>query len=117
MDITYVVRYKKRKALKKYEYKETNRIDRTDYKFIDFLASKHNRPHLFHVQIDFLGSVKTDKKSILTLTILSLHYVMLFLIESPNSKKIFGIFNHLDISLTTKTFNMILLFILTDTLI
>ena len=114
MDLPYAVRYKKRKALKQYEYKENNRIDRTDRKYIDFLAFKHNHPHLFHVQMDFLGSVKTDKKSILTLTIPSLHYVMLFLIESPNSKKIFDIFNHLEISLTTKTFNQIFPFILTD---
>ncbi|MDD4642877.1 MAG: helix-turn-helix domain-containing protein [Erysipelotrichaceae bacterium] len=114
MDLPYAVRYKKRKATKQYEYKENNRIDRTGRKYIDFLAFQHNSPHLFHVQMDFLGSVKTDKKSILTLTIPSLHYVILFLVESPNSKKISDIFNHLEISLTTKTFSRIFPFILTD---
>jgi len=114
MDLPYAVCYKKRKVAKQYEYKDNNRIDRTDRKYIDFLAFKYNHSHLFHVQMDFLGSIKTDKKSILTLTIPSLHYVMLFLVESPNSKKIFDIFNHLEISLTTKTFNKVFPFILTD---
>jgi transposase, IS30 family len=114
MDLPYAVRYKKRKALKQYEYKENHRIDRTNRKYIDFLAFQFVHPGLFHVQMDFLGSIKTDKKSILTLTIPGLHYVMLFLVESPNSKKILEIFNQLELALTTKMFTKIFPFILTD---
>jgi IS30 family transposase len=114
MDLPYAVRYKKRKVLKQYEYKENNRIDRTNRKYVDFLAFQFNRPGLFHVQMDFLGKIKTDKKSILTLTIPGLHYVMLFLVEFPNSKKITNIFNQLELALTTKMFTKIFPFILTD---
>ena len=108
------MRYKKRKGLKQYEYKENHRIDRTNRKYIDFLAFQFNHPSLFHVQMDFLGKIKTDKKSILTLTIPGLHYVMLFLVESPNSKKIIEIFDHLELALTTKLFAKIFPYILTD---
>lgn len=114
MDLPYAVRYKKRKVLKEYEYKENNRIDRTNRKYIDFLAFKFNHPGLFNVQMDFLGNIKTDKKSILTLTIPDLHYVMLFLVESPNSKKIIAIFDQLELMLTTKLFTKVFPFILTD---
>jgi transposase, IS30 family len=114
MDLPYAVTYKKRKVLKQYEYKENHRIDRTNHKYIDFLAFQHNHPGLFHVQMDFLGTIKTDKKSILTLTIPGLHYVMLFLVESPNSKKIITIFDQLELELTTKMFTKIFPFMLTD---
>lgn len=114
MDLPYAVRYKKRKALKQYEYKENHRIDRTNRKYIDFLAFQFNHPSLFHVQMDFLGKIKTDKKSILTLTIPGLHYVILFLVESPNSKKVLDIFNQLELVLTTKMFTKVFPFILTD---
>ena len=114
MDLPYAVRYKKRKTLKQYEYKENHRIDRTNRKYIDFLAFQFNHPSLFHVQMDFLGNIKTDKKSILTLTIPGLHYVILFLVESPNSKKIINIFDQLELVLTTKMFTKVFPFILTD---
>jgi transposase, IS30 family len=114
MDLPYAVRYKKRKSLKQYEYKENNRIDRSNRTYIDFLAFQFNHPGLFHVQMDFLGSIKSDKKSILTLTIPSLHVVLLFLVESPNSQKVFEIFNQLELQLTPKCFTQLFPFILTD---
>lgn len=114
LDLPYAVRYKKRKKLNQYEYKENNRIDRSHRKYIDFLAFKFNHPGHFHVQMDFLGTIRTDKKSILTLTIPDLHYAMLFLVESPNSKKIIDIFNQLEASLTIAVFTKVFPFILTD---
>lgn len=114
MDLPYAVRYKKRKVLKQYEYKENNRIDRNNRRYIDFLDFQFNRPGLFHIQMDFLGAIKSDKKSILTLTIPDLHYVMLFLVDTPTSRKIINIFNQLEAQLTTKLFTKIFPFILTD---
>lgn len=114
IDLPYAVKYKKRKSLKQYEYRENSRIDRSQRTYIDFLAFQHNRPGLYHVQMDFLGSIRTDKKSILTMTIPSLHYVMLFLLESPNGQKVIDVFNQLETSLGTKFFTQIFPFILTD---
>ncbi len=88
LDLPYVITYKKQKEHKQYEYKENKRINRSGRSCLDFLAFKHNHPNLFHIQMGFLGSIKSDKKSILSLTISSLHVVMLFLVESPNSAKI-----------------------------
>ena len=114
IDLPYAVKYKKRKSLKQYEYKENNRIDRSLRTYIDFLAFQHDRPGLFHVQMDFLGSIRTDKKSILTMTIPRIHYVMLFLLESPNGQKVIDVFDQLETSLGTKFFTQIFPFILTD---
>ncbi len=114
IDLPYAVKYKKRKDLKQYEYKENNRIDRSQRTYLDFLAFQHDRPGLFHVQMDFLGSIRTDKKSILTMTIPSLHYVLLFLVESPTGKKVVDIFDQLETILGTKLFTQVFPFILTD---
>ena len=48
------------------------------------------------------------------MTIPSLHYVMLFLLESPNGQKVIDVFNQLETSLGTKFFTQIFPFILTD---
>jgi transposase, IS30 family len=114
MDLPYAVTYKKRKVLKAYEYKENSRIDRSHRTYVDFLAYKHQHPHQFHIQMDFLGSILTDKKSILTLTFPDLHYVMLFLVEAPTSEKIIHIFHQLELQLSTKIFAEVFPFILTD---
>ena len=114
IDLPYAVKYKQRKSLKQYEYKENSRIDRSHRTYIDFLAFQHRRPGLFHVQMDFLGSIKSDKKSILTMTIPSLHYVLLFLIESPTGQKVIDVFDQLETSLGTKMFTQVFPFILTD---
>lgn len=63
IDLPYAVKYKKRKSLKQYEYRENNRIDRSARTYLDFLAFQYNRPGLFHVQMDFLGSIRSDKKT------------------------------------------------------
>ena len=114
MDLPYAVSYKKRKVSKQYEYKENRKIDRSGRTFIDFLAFKHHHPHSIHIQMDFLGSIKADKKSILTMSIPTLHFVMLFLVESPNSSKIIHIFDQLEILLTLKLFNKVFSCVLTD---
>jgi IS30 family transposase len=114
MDLPYAVRYKKRKSLKQYEYKENNRIDRSKRTYLDFLAFQFNHPGRFHVQMDFLGSIQSDKKSILTLTIPGLHVVLLFLVESPNSQKVIDLFDQLEHQLTPKWFAQLFPFILTD---
>jgi Transposase and inactivated derivatives, IS30 family len=114
MDLPYAVSYKKRKSNKQYQYNENNKIDRSNRTYVDFLAHKLANHNKFHIQLDFLGAIKTDKKNILTLTIPSLHYVMLFIIESPNTIKVVNIFNYIEQVLSTKTFFEVFPYILTD---
>ncbi len=81
IDLPYAVSYKKRKSqMKKYDYSDT-KIDRSNRTYIDFLAYKRSKINEMTVQMDFLGSIKSDSKSILTLIIPKLHFVFLFIIE------------------------------------
>ena len=114
LDLPYAVKYKKRKVLKAYEYKENRAIDRTGRTYIDFLGFKHEHRHTFHVQMDFLGKIKTDKKSILVLTICELHFVMLFLMDTPDASKVVDLFNQLELQLGKQDFKRLFPFILTD---
>jgi len=114
MDLPYAVTYKKRKTLKQYEYKENSKIDRSQRTYLDFLVFKRNHPHLFHVQMDFLGSIRTDRKSILTVTLPDIHFVILFLFESPNSHKVVDLFHHLEHLLSVSDFSRVFPYILTD---
>ena len=114
IDLPYACTYKKRKkSNKKYEYRENTKINRSNRTFLDYLSYSRRHPNLYTVQMDFLGSIKSDSKSILTLTIPTIHFVMLFIIEKPNSKKIVDVFNYLATELEYK-FSEIFPIILTD---
>lgn len=113
MDLPYAVTYKKRKKNKKYEY-SNNKIDRSNRTYLDYLAFKREHPGLFPAQMDFLGSIKTDSKSILTLTVPDLHFVLLFIVNKPNSSKIVNIFNEIENMLGINDFMKIFPCILTD---
>lgn len=114
IDLPYACTYKKRKkSNKKYEYRENTKINRSNRTFLDYLSYSRRHPNLYTVQMDFLGSIKSDSKSILTLTIPTIHFVILFIIKKPNSNKIVDIFNYLSTLLEYK-FNEIFPIILTD---
>lgn len=68
----YIVR---KKDNKKYDYSNNN-IDRSNHTFLDYLAFRRNYPGKFSKQMDFLGSIKSDNKDILTLIILEIHFVI-----------------------------------------
>lgn len=114
IDLPYACTYKKRKkSNKKYEYRENTKINRSNRTYLDYLSYSRRHPNLYTVQMDFLGSIKSDSKSILTLTIPNIHFVMLFIIEKPNSNKIVDVFNYLATLLESK-FNEIFPIVLTD---
>ena len=114
IDLPYACTYKKRKkSNKKYEYRENTKINRSNRTYLDYLSYSRRHPNLYTVQMDFLGSIKSDSKSILTLTVPTIHFVMLFIIEKPNSNKIVDVFNYLATLLESK-FNEIFPIILTD---
>ena len=114
MDLPYAVTYKKRKkANKQYAY-PNNKVDRLNREYLDFLAYKKKHLNEMTVQMDFLGSIKTDKKSLLVLIIPEIHFPFLFLIENKNSNKIVEIFNELEALLGVDKFNEIFPSILTD---
>lgn len=115
MDLPYACTYKKRKKqIKEYEYNENRKIDRSNRTFIDYLSFICGKPNTFTTQMDFLGSIRADSNSILSLIIVELHFVILFIIENKNSTKVNDIFNYLEDLLTTTTFTKVFPVILTD---
>jgi IS30 family transposase len=115
MDLPYAVTYKKRKkAIKKYEYPENNKVDRMNRTFLDYLAYKKTHINELGSQMDFLGSIKSDNKSILVIIIPEIHFPFLFIVENKNSKKVVEIFNELESSFGYDKFTEIFPSILTD---
>lgn len=77
---------KKRKHNKKYEYSNNN-IDRSNHTYLDFLSYLHETPTPNVWQLDFLGSMKTDSKNILTFMLPIVHFTLLDIIDHPIRKK------------------------------
>lgn len=115
IDLPYAVTYKKRKKQnKKYEYPENNKVDRHNRTYVDYLAYKRTHINEFTTQMDFLGAIKADSKSILTLIIPDIHFVFLYIIENRNSEKVTKVFDELENKLGYEKFNEIFPSILTD---
>lgn len=114
MDLPYAITFKKRKKkIEKYNY-SNNKIDRTSRTYLDYLEYRRSFPGEYSAQMDFLGSIKSDSKSILTLTIPELHFVLLKIIENPTQQKVIEFFNKLEDELGTNNFTTVFPSILTD---
>lgn len=113
MDLPYAKTYKKRKKNEKYAY-SNNKIDRSGRTFISYLEHRRKFPGEYTVQMDFLGTIVSDSKCILTLTIPELHFVIIKLFENPNADKVVSLFNEFEERLGIHDFNLIFPSILTD---
>ncbi len=113
MDLPYAKTYKKRKKNEKYAY-SNNKIDRSGRTFVSYLEHRRTFPGEYTVQMDFLGTVVSDSKCILTLTIPELHFVIIKLFEKPTSEKVVSMFDKLEEKLGIHDFNLIFPSILTD---
>lgn len=114
MDLPYAVKYKKRKHNKKYDYSNNNKIDRTGHTYLDYLAFIHKNPGIYVWQLDFLGAIKTDSKSILSFILPNLQFPLLDIINKPNSKKVVEFFDRLEEKIGTDTFMDLIPVVLTD---
>ena len=113
IDLPYAVKYKKRKHNKKYDY-SNNSIDRSNHTYLDYLAYMHKNPRVNAWQLDFLGSIKTDSKSILSLILPELQLIMIHIIKNPNSNKVVKFFDSLEETIGIEEFKMLFPVILTD---
>lgn len=114
IDLPYAVKYKKRKHNKKYEYSENKKIDRTNHTYLDYLSYIHKNPRVNVWQLDFLGAIKTDSKSILSFILPEVHFTLLDIITNPNSSKIVKFFDDLEETIGTDGFIELIPVILTD---
>ena len=114
LDLPYAVKYKKRKHNKKYDYSNNNKIDRTGHTYLDYLSYLHKNPGTFVWQLDFLGSIKSDSKSILTFILPNLQFTLLEIINKPDSSKVVEFFDKLEERIGTENFIELIPVILTD---
>ena len=114
LDLPYAVKYKKRKHNKKYEYSDNNKIDRTNHTYLDYLSYLHKNPGIYVWQLDFLGSIKSDSKSILSLILPNLQFTLLDIINKPDSNKVVHFFDELEERIGTDNFKALIPVILTD---
>jgi len=113
IDLPYAVKYKKRKYKKKYDYSD-NFIDRSNHTYIDYLAFIHNNPGVYVWQLDFLGAIKTDNKCILSFILPNFQFLLLNIINNPNSEKVVEYFDEIEIRIGIEAFKELIPVILTD---
>lgn len=113
IDLPYAVKYKKRKKNKKYEY-SNNKIDRSNHTYLDYLAYIHLNPRVNVWQLDFLGTIKSDSKAILSFILPIVHFTLLDIIKNPDSNKVVSFFDELEGKIGTENFIMLIPVILTD---
>ena len=65
-------------------------------------------------QLDFLGTIKTDSKNILSFILPNVHFTLLDIINQPNSKKVVKFFDDLEETIGTEAFIDLIPVILTD---
>lgn len=102
IDLPYAVKLKKRKHNKKYDYSNNN-IDRSNHTYLDYLSYIHKHPSINVWQLDFLGTIKSDSKSILSFILPNVHFTMIDIIKNPNSKKLLTFLINLKKKLELKT--------------
>ena len=113
VDLPYAVKYKKRKQNKKYEY-SNNKIDRSNHTYLDYLSYLHKNLGTKVWQLDFLGSIKSDSKAILTFILPEIQLSLIDIITRPSSEKIVNFFDELEERIGTEAFIHLIPVILTD---
>jgi Transposase and inactivated derivatives, IS30 family len=115
IDLPLAITYKKRKKYKKkYDYDTNKHIDRSNHTYLDYLSYIHTHPNSFGWQLDLLGSIKTDSKSILSLVMINIHFPLIDIITSPTSDKIVQYFDDIEDEIGIIEFKKIFPYILTD---
>lgn len=113
IDLPYAVKLKKRKHNKKYDYSNNN-IDRSNHTYLDYLSYIHKHPGINVWQLDFLGTIKTDSKSILSFILPNVHFTIIDIIKNPNSQKVINFFDQLEEKIGTENFIELVPVVLTD---
>lgn len=113
IDLPYAIKYKKRKHNKKYDY-SNNSIDRSNHTYLDYLAYMHKHPMAYVWQLDFLGSIKSDSKNILSFILPTLQVPILDIITNPDMDKVVNFFDTIEEKIGTDAFLELIPVILTD---
>jgi hypothetical protein len=82
----------KRKHNKKDVYSENNKICRTDHTYFEYLTFWYKHLGIHILQLDFLGTIKTDNNNILIFILPNLQFTLLNIITNPNSDRVVEFF-------------------------
>lgn len=74
----------------------------------------HQNPNCNVWQLDFLGTIKSDSKNILSFILPNVHFTILDIINNPNSKKVVAFFDSLENIIGIEAFKDLIPVILTD---
>ena len=74
----------------------------------------HKNPNCNVCQLDFLGTIKSDSKSILSFILPNVHFTIIDIIKNPNSQKVGNFFDQLEEKIGTENFIELIPVILTD---
>ena len=74
----------------------------------------HKNPNCNVWQLDFLGTIKSDSKSILSFILPNVHFTIIDIIKNPNSQKVVKFFDQLEEKIGTENFIELIPVILTD---
>lgn len=116
LDLPRAVSYKKRKkSNKKYDYSLYNsHIDRSNRTYIDFLSFINDNPMMFGWQADFLGTIKSDSKTILTLVCPRLQFCLIRIFNYRFNGSFVNYLNNIEKALGIETFKKVFPYILGD---
>jgi len=78
------------------------------------LSYIHKNPNCNVWQLDFLGTIKSDSKNILSFILPNVHFTLLDIINNPNSKKVVEFFDDLEDKIGIESFKDLIPVILTD---
>lgn len=74
----------------------------------------HKNPNCNVWQLDFLGTIKSDSKNILSFILPNVHFTLLDIINNPNSKMVVELFDDLEDKIGIESFKDLIPVILTD---
>ena len=74
----------------------------------------HKNPNCNVWQLDFLGTIKSDSKNILSFILPNVHFTIIDIIKNPNSQKVVNFFDQLEEKIGTENFIELIPVILTD---
>lgn len=112
LDFPRIVRYKKRKNIKRRTRQEREiRIGRT---YDNFIEHTSKNPNLNIVEMDTVIGLQTDSKWILTLLWRKSNFMIMFLPEEKTTKEVTRVFNYLQQTLPENDYKKLFQVILTD---
>lgn len=112
IDLPMAAKCKKRKA-KSYDYGGSSK-GKDGRNYLDYLAHRRSNPGEFGCQMDFLGSIVSDKKAILTISIPELHFAYIRLLPKNDPKAVLSLWDWIDAKIGREAFSKVFSFILTD---